>query len=152
MVIEVEGMSVNANLDARNKDLGYIVFLRKNEKMDQFYELYENNVVYPHYRKLLFQYHQIPVQDVGLIPEDKFARFWSDSDMQQIKRLTSLETMQSNMKKGIFHNKIGAKYTGRMQPCDVGQSFNIMKSKSRIRTLKDQESPLKTSLVNRMKK
>ena len=49
MVIEVEGMSVNANLDARNKDLGYIVFLRKNEKMYQFYEQHENNVVYPCY-------------------------------------------------------------------------------------------------------
>ena len=152
MVIEVEGMSVNANLDARNKDLGYIVFLRKNEKMDQFYEWYENNIVYPYFRQLLFQYHQIPVQEVGLIPEDKFARFWSNSDMQQTKRLTSLETMQRNMKKRIFHNKIGAKYTGRMQPCDLDQSFKILKSKSRTTTLKDQESPLKTSLVNGMKK
>ena len=72
--------------------------------------------------------------------------------MQQIKRLTSLETMQSNMNKGILHNKIGAKYTGKMQPCDLGQSFKIMKSKSRTTTLKDQESPLKTSLVNGTKK
>ena len=71
MVIEVEGMSVNENLDARNKDLGYIVFLRKNEKMDQFYDWYENNIVYPYFRQLLFQYHQIPVQDAGLIPESK---------------------------------------------------------------------------------
>ena len=38
MVIEVEGMSINANLDARNTDLGYNIFLRKNKKMDQFYE------------------------------------------------------------------------------------------------------------------
>ena len=60
--------------------------------------------------------------------------------------------MQSNMRKRIFHNKIGAKYTGRMQPCDLGQSFRIMKSKSRTATLKDQESPLTTSLVNGMKK
>ena len=127
MVIEVEGMSVNANLDTRNKDLGYIVFLCKNEKMDQFYEWYENNIVYPYFRQLSFQYHQISVQDVGLIPKDLFTRVWLDSDMQQNKRLASLGTMQSNMKKGIYHNKIDAKYTGRMQPCDLGQSFKIMK-------------------------
>ena len=48
IVLEVEGMNINANLDARTDEKGYIVLMRQNEKMDQFFDWYDNNVVHPY--------------------------------------------------------------------------------------------------------
>ena len=36
IVLEVAGMSMNANLDARSSEVGYIVLLKRDENMDQF--------------------------------------------------------------------------------------------------------------------
>ena len=76
MVLEVPG-SVNASLDARNRDKG------QNEDMKQFFEWYDNSIIYPYYQKLLQLYSLLPNSIVSL-PEDLHARVWVDSDMTQM--------------------------------------------------------------------
>jgi len=46
IVLEAEGMNINANLDARTEKKGYIALMRQNEKMDQFFDWYDNTVVH----------------------------------------------------------------------------------------------------------
>ena len=53
MVIEVPGMAVNANLDARNSDKGYLILMKQNEDMNKFYEWYDNCIVQPFFRNLM---------------------------------------------------------------------------------------------------
>ena len=84
IVLEVEGMNINANLDARTEEKGYIVLMRQNEKMDQFFDWYDNTIVHPYYIKLLKKYTGLPIGDNGEGITDTLAtRIWCDSDMSQ---------------------------------------------------------------------
>ena len=75
MVIEVPGMAVNANLDARNIDKGYLILMKQNEDMNKFYEWYDNCIVQPFFRKLLQSYCSILSTDVDSVPESLAGRF-----------------------------------------------------------------------------
>lgn len=45
MVIKVPEMALNANLDARNIDKGYLILMKQNEDMNKFYEWHDNCIV-----------------------------------------------------------------------------------------------------------
>ena len=123
LVIEVKGMCVNSHLDVRSKENGYIVFLKSNEKMDQYFEWYDTNILYPYYRQLLEQYLGIPADQPTEFDEQFHARVYVDSDMQQISQLMQVAIMRRNFVLGMQYNKIGAKTTMNYQPMDLGKFF-----------------------------
>ena len=61
VVIEVEGMCINSNLEARSSQVGYLVMTRQNENMDHFFYWYDDEIVNKYYRELLFLYKDVPV-------------------------------------------------------------------------------------------
>ena len=149
IVIEVEGMNINANLDARTEEIGYIVLMRKNEKMDLFFDWYDNTVVHPYYIPLLKKYTGLHIGDNGEgITEELAARVWCDSDMSHIARLTVLDILERNYQRGLYYLKIGAKTTGYYQPQDVGPFFKVIRCYSRHSTSVGITTPLKMNLVN----
>ena len=59
--------------------------------------------------------------------EDFHARVYVvDSDMEKMTQLTQLPVMQSNYKKGMQHDKVGAKITHCLQPMDVGDFLRLL--------------------------
>ena len=76
IVLEVQGMSMNANLDDRSSEVGYIVMLKQDENMDNFFEWYDEVIVYPYFRDLLKLYYRTPL-DAEDVPEDLSARVWA---------------------------------------------------------------------------
>ena len=126
IVLEVQGVSINANLDARSSEVGYIVMLKQEENMDRFFEWYDEVIVYPYFRDLLKLYYGIPL-DAEDVPEDLSARVWVDSDMRQMARLRTLSVMEKNFSRRLLYAKIGAKTTMCFQPIDVGPFFKIIR-------------------------
>ena len=156
IVLEVEGMTVNANLDARMEGLGYILFKRQGTSMAEVYEWYENEVVHKTARAIRRSYNPFDVSndnEPSLVVSDVDAtRVWIDSDMEQIKRITDLEVAERNLNRGLTFAKIGAKFTGCVQACDRHPAFKIKRRGSRTTTVKDKETPLKLTLENGMQR
>ena len=46
VVIQVKVVCAKSRLDVRHKEVGHIILLRSNEKMDQYFEWYDNNYLY----------------------------------------------------------------------------------------------------------
>ena len=46
-VCEIPGLAINAHLDVRNLEIGYVCFMRTGVKQIRFFEWYENNVTIP---------------------------------------------------------------------------------------------------------
>lgn len=147
LVIEVKGMCVNSHLDVRSKENGYIVFLRSNEKMDQYFEWYDTNILYPYYRQLLEQYLGIPADQPTEFDEQFHARVYVDSDMQQISQLMQVAIMRRNYVLGMAYSKIGAKTTMNYQPMDLGKFFKCIKSKTRTTTTQGTDCPLRKVMI-----
>ena len=82
VVIEVKGMCVNSHLEVRCKEIGYVVLLRSNEKMDQFFEWCDNNVLCPCCRQLLEQCLAIPENHSTKFHEKYHSMVFVDSNMQ----------------------------------------------------------------------
>ena len=157
IVLEVEGMNVNANLDARMDGVGYILFKRQGIPMAEVYEWYENEVVHKTACAVRRAYNVFDVSDDNeqsdLVVSDADAtRVWLDSDMEQIKRITDLEVAERNLRRGLTFAKIGAKFTGCVQACDRHVAFKIKRLASRTTTVKDKTTPLKLTLENGMQK
>ncbi len=157
IVLEVEGMTVNANLDARMEGVGYIVFKRQGTSMAEFYEWYENEVVYPSACAVRRAYNVFDVSDDNeqsdrIVSDADASRVWIDSDMEQIKRITDLEVAERNLSRGLTFAKIGAKFTSCVQACDRHTAFKIKRNASRTTTVKDKMTPLKMTLENGMQK
>jgi hypothetical protein len=111
--LEVKGLSVNGQLDARQHDTnpGYVVsFKRKGApEIDFFRPWYHNEVI--------LQYFCVIREKLGhtshvSIPPEERLRLWSDSDMANIAYLANpVLEMSKNMSNGMDSAKIGAKST-----------------------------------------
>ena len=73
---------------------------------------------------------------------------WGDSDIPYLQQLSDPIRMESSVKMGILHCKIGAKITDKVQPMDVDAGFKVMKSVARTTTSIGNSNPL-SIYVNR---
>ena len=78
--------------------------------MDQFFEWYDDVIVYPYFRQLLKLYCGTLLEAKDL-PEELSVRVWVDSDMRQMVRLQTLSAMKMNRGRRLIYAKIGAKTT-----------------------------------------
>jgi hypothetical protein len=90
IVLEVEGMNVNANLDAHMEGVGYILFKQEGIPMAEVYEWYENEVVNKTARAERRAYNAFDVSDDNeqsdfVVSDADATRVWLDSNMEQIK-------------------------------------------------------------------
>ena len=88
LVIQVEGICLNGNIDARNKSAGYINMLRSKQKMGPFFEWCDTKIVHLYFQRLLSNYSHIPVNYEGVLDKHMFARINVDSEMHQVARLS----------------------------------------------------------------
>ena len=58
-VCEIPGMTVNAHLDIRNQDMGYVCFMRKGVKQIRFFDWYE--------KTLQFLLSLLPAKDMRVL-------------------------------------------------------------------------------------
>ena len=47
VVVNVEGLGINGRIDPRNKEVGYVCFMKKDVKQLHFFDWFYNNVTYP---------------------------------------------------------------------------------------------------------
>jgi len=139
-------MNVNAHLDARMNDKpGYFVLKRTGVKMDEFFEWYENAIIYPNCRLVRQSYSRVEIVDEE-VDFSLATRVWVDSDMGHINRILDLTVMERNLRRGIVYGKIGAKYTNVGQPQDLLSAFKVQRAISRTITAQGAETPLKMTL------
>jgi hypothetical protein len=122
-VLEVEGMNVNANLDAQMEGIWYNLFKQQGIPMAKVYEWYENEVVHKTACAVDQAYNVFDMSDNNeqsdLVVSDADAtQVWLDSDMEQIKQITDLEAAEQNLHRGLMFAKIGAKFTACVQACN----------------------------------
>ena len=146
IVLQVKGMNVNAHLDVRMDDqIGYFVLKRTGVKMDEFFEWYENAVIYPNARLVRQAHSRVEIVDEE-VDDANATRVWVDSDMGHINRIMEQDVMERNAQRGLRYVKIGAKYTGVSQAQDRNVAFKVQRSASRTVTAKGRETPLKMTL------
>jgi hypothetical protein len=129
LFLDVAGLSVNGQLDARQHDApGFVVLKKKGVSMQDFYSWYTNRVILPYYQ-VLREKHGLT--NHAHIPEPEKARIWSDSDMTNIGAITAPQEMDRNYNNGLEFGKLGAKTTVFTQPMDNSNAFRTKKATDR---------------------
>jgi hypothetical protein len=110
-VIDVAGLSVNGQLDARQHDApGLIVFKTKGVSMQEFFSWYTNRVTRLPYYQVLRERNEL-TNRVHIPEPENARRIWSDSDMTNIGAITAPQEMDWNYKNSLEFGKLGAKTT-----------------------------------------
>ena len=47
IVVPIEGLGINGRIDPRNKEVGYVCFMKHDVKQLHFFDWFFNNVTYP---------------------------------------------------------------------------------------------------------
>ena len=80
-VCQIPGLAVNAHLDIRNQDMGYVCFMRKGVKQIRFFDWYEKNITIPTVITTRQRYEGINVASGTTVGAESNVVHWSDSDI-----------------------------------------------------------------------
>ena len=111
VVATVEGLGINGRIDPRNKEVGYVCFMKKDVKQLHFFDWFYNNVTYPTVvaiRKRYNSFYNNPEQHQDQIQHshenDKFV-LWGDSDIPYLQQMTNPVRIEDSMNKGIHFQR-----------------------------------------------
>ena len=147
-VCEIPGLAVNAHLDVRNQNLGYVCFMRKGVQQIRFFDWYEKKVMIPTVLITRERYEGLGNVTCTKVDAENNVVHWSDSDIPYLQQLAEPGRMEASIRMGILNCKIGAKITDKVQPMDVGSGFKVLKTTARTNTCVGTETSL-TKFVTR---
>ena len=158
VVVNVEGLGMNGRIDTRNKEVGYLCFVKKNFKQLYCFDWFYNNVTYPNVVAIRKRYNAFYDDDTEhngeepqQIHQDKFV-LWGDSDISYLQQMTNPARVEDSMKKGIYFSNIGAKIAETSQPLDRGPFFKILEMSCRNSTYAGSISDMTLSVDKMFKK
>ena len=130
LVVKVPGLCHGGASDYRANEVGYLVFLRREnengDKMEQLnFSYYRNHVLLPTIegtREKFFGYRKGEP-----VTPDLTAISWNDGGGPQLKSITEEQQQAKEAGLRILSAKHPAAMTGVAQPCDVGPQFRVLK-------------------------
>ena len=148
-VIEIEGLTINGNIDPRSKESGYLCLMRSNVSQRCFFEWFHERVTCPtviRIRERLNPMCTVQPQEKEVPADERFV-LWGDSDIPYLQEMMCPERIIASQLLGLNFGKIGAKITESSQPLDLGVFFKILRLCGKNMTSVDTVKPL-TLFVN----
>ena len=133
-VCPIPGLTINAHLDIINYDPGFVFFMQSRCKQIRFFDWYEKVITILTIMTTRIRFQGFGEQVACNVSPEHNTVVWGDSDIPNLQQLSDPIRIESSVKMGILHCKIGAKITDKVQPMDVDATFKVMKSVARTTT------------------
>ena len=146
LVIPIEGLSINGDIDPRNREVGYMCCCGAKLPQKHFFDWFYENVTCPTISEIRRRYNPFRTEETTDVPPSEFVTMWGDSDIPYLQQMTEPGSMKKAMSRGIYFSKIGAKITETAQPLDLGPFFKILKVNGRLMTSTGRVTPLTLSV------
>ena len=143
-VIPVKGLSINAHIDPRSEEVGYLCLLGGNVPQIHFFEWFYKNVTIPTVKNIRKKLNPLSTEpsEAEEVPIDQRCIMWGDSDIPYLKQMTTPQRIEFALKIGILFSIICAKISENTQPLDLGPFFKILRICGRKMTSLGLEKPL----------
>jgi hypothetical protein len=131
IVVKIPGLCIGGCGVSGNKEVGYVVFMKKGNGGEEApFKYYHDKVLMPFIKQQREDFHGA---DGIAVRDDLTAVSWSDGDMSQIKAVASEHQLFRDEK--VTVNKQNAARTGVEQPADLAKVFKVFSELGKVITV-----------------